>query len=143
MQFTKKVLYRAGMIPYVIEDGEVVMMFMKPSDTTYGGDQFQLCKGVIEPGETERQAVLREAHEELGLRESNIDLMMELGTFLGRTTVFIAKMYSKTEFDPPLDEETAEVAWLTCSEFLKIGRPLHYDLVQIAEQVIRKDEGLD
>jgi 8-oxo-dGTP pyrophosphatase MutT (NUDIX family) len=138
----KKILYRAGMIPYLIEDGEVLMMFMKPSETLYGGDQFQLCKGVVEDGEDNRTAALREGAEELGLRDENIESTTELGNFLGRTTVYVSKVKNKTNFDEP-HYETDEVAWFTCDQFLKVGRDLHKDIVQLADQVIRKEEDLD
>jgi 8-oxo-dGTP pyrophosphatase MutT (NUDIX family) len=139
----KKIVYRAGMIPYLIEDGEVLMMFMKPSETQYGGDQFQLCKGVVEDDDLDtRTAALREGAEELGLRSENIQSVTELGNFLGRTTVFIARVADQTNFDKP-HYETDEVTWLTCDQFLKVGRDLHKDIVQLAEQVIRKEEELD
>jgi len=141
----KKILFRAGMIPYLIENGEVVMMFMKPSDTIYGGDQFQMCKGVVEDDdENYRAAALREGAEELGLRQENILSVTELGNFLGRTTVFVAKVNDRSPaaFDTP-HYETDEVVWLTCDEYLKIGRELHKDIVQLADQVIRKEEDLD
>ena len=138
----KKILYRAGMIPYLIVDGEVLMMFMKPSETLYGGDQFQLCKGVVEENEDNRTAALREGAEELGLRQENIETVTELGNFLGRTTVYVAKVHDQHNFDEP-HYETDQVAWMSCNEFTKSGRELHRDIVQLAEQVIRKEEGLD
>jgi len=34
----KKLVYRAGLIPYYVEsDGTIMMMFMKPSNPLYGG----------------------------------------------------------------------------------------------------------
>lgn len=33
----KKLVHRAGTIPYVIENDEVYMMFMRPSDPEFGG----------------------------------------------------------------------------------------------------------
>lgn len=138
----KKILFRAGMIPYLIENGEVVMKFMKPSDTMYGGDKFQLCKGVIEDNENVKEAALRESAEELGLRQDNILSVTELGNFLGRTTVYVAKVKDRVSFDEP-HFETADTAWLSCDEFLKIGRELHHEIIQLADQVIRKEEGLD
>jgi 8-oxo-dGTP pyrophosphatase MutT (NUDIX family) len=141
----KKILFRAGMLPYIIENGEVIMMFMKPSDTLYGGDQFQLCKGVVEEeDENYRATSLREGAEELGLRFDNILSVTELGNFLGRTTVFVAKVKDRdpSAFDTP-HYETSAVTWMSCDEYFKIGRDLHKDIVQLAEQVIRKEEGLD
>ena len=33
MAYDKKLIFRAGTIPYIIEDDRVLMMFMKPSNT--------------------------------------------------------------------------------------------------------------
>lgn len=138
----KKILYRAGMIPYVVEGNEVKMLFMKPSDTMYGGDSFQMCKGVIEDFEDTRSAAIREAEEELGLTKDNTMCVMELGVFLGRTTVFICKVKNKEDFIEP-HYETDEVKWMSCQEFVREGRELHREIVQLAEQVIQKNEDLD
>ncbi len=127
---TKKV-YRAGVIPYIVEDQTVRMMFMKPSDSEWGGVEFQLGKGKVEEGETTKEAALREAGEELGLFKSNIIHLEELGTFLGRTTVYIAKVKDKEMFGQP-NFEVDETAWLTFEEFMKSGRELHRGLVEDA-----------
>jgi hypothetical protein len=56
MNYDKKLTFRAGTIPYIIEDGEVKMMFMRPSNSEYGGDAFQLAKGKVEDGESNYEA---------------------------------------------------------------------------------------
>jgi 8-oxo-dGTP pyrophosphatase MutT (NUDIX family) len=135
----KKIIYRAGVIPYIIEDGEVKMLFMRPSDGKYGGDVFQLAKGKFEEGETAEEAGLREASEELGLFSGNVEQLTELGVFMVRTTVFVAKIKDKDHFGEP-HFETKEVKWMTAKEFQNTGRDLHKPIIKAA---IRKIEKLE
>ena len=62
--------HKAACIPYFIDTKE--SLFMKPSNASYGGDKFQISKGRIEKNENSKDAALREAKEELGLKYSNI-----------------------------------------------------------------------
>ena len=48
---SKELIYRAGVIPYYIDDGEIKMLFMKPSKKKFGGAEFQIAKGKREKGE--------------------------------------------------------------------------------------------
>ena len=130
-----KKVYRAGTIPYVIEDGEIKMMFMRPSDSEYGGDKFQLAKGKVEDDESTMDAALREAKEELGLFVGNVIRTEEVGVFMGRTTVYVAKIKDRIMFGEP-SFETAETTWLTLDEFMEIGRELHRPVVQAAHDAI-------
>lgn len=136
-----KKVYRAGVIPYVVEDQQIKMLFMKPSDSEWGGNEFQLGKGKVEENETTKEAALRESAEELGLFKSNVVKFEELGNFLGRTTVYIAKVKDKEMFGQP-NFETSETAWLTIEEFNKVGRELHKDLVKTAYRRILEMENL-
>lgn len=128
-------LYRAGLLPYVIEDGVVRFLFMKPADSRYGGEQFQIAKGKVEDGETSQQAAIREASEELGLIPSNVHPLIFLGEFLGRTSVFVAEVKDKFLFGVP-HFETSETAWMTVSEYQSNGRMLHLPIVQDAARVV-------
>lgn len=130
-----KKVYRAGTIPYVVENGEIKMMFMRPSDSEYGGDKFQLAKGKVEYDESTMDAALREAKEELGLLVGNIIRAEEVGVFMGRTTVYVAKVKDRVMFGEP-SFETDETAWMTVKEFLEIGRELHHHVVQAAYDTI-------
>ena len=127
--------YRAGLLPYVIEDGIVKFLFMKPADVRYGGDQFQIAKGKVEEGETSEQAALREASEELGLVETNIYRPIFLGEFLGRTSFFVVAVKDKSLFTDP-HFETAETAWMSLNEYQNVGRMLHLPIVQDAARVV-------
>ena len=134
-------VYRAGTIPYIVENGVVKMMFMRPSDAEYGGDKFQLAKGKVEDGERTMDAALREAKEELGLFVGNVVRTEEVGVFMGRTTVYVAKIKDRIMFGEP-SFETAETTWLTLDEFMEIGRELHRPVVQAAHDAIVELERL-
>lgn len=136
-----KKIYRAGTIPYIVEDGTIKMMFMRPSDPEYGGDKFQIAKGKVEDGESTMDAALREAKEELGLFVGNVIATEEVGVFMGRTTVYVAKVKDRNLFGDP-SFETSDTAWLSLTEFANIGRELHYHVVQAAHQLIENSEQL-
>jgi 8-oxo-dGTP pyrophosphatase MutT (NUDIX family) len=136
---TKKTINRAGAIPYFInEDGEIEMMFMKPSDPKFGGDTYQIAKGKCEEGETIEETGIREAGEELGLFKYNIDGdTHNLGTFLGRTTIFVCKVKDKEMFGDPCFE-TGSTIWWTPEQFEEKGRPLHRPIIKAAVRWINK-----
>lgn len=132
----KKIVYRAGVIPwYVDDDGVLRMLFMKPSVPKFGGDIWQIGKGKYEEGETAEEAGLREASEELGLFRGNIISLHNLGRFLGRTTFFVANIKDPKMFGEP-HFETAEVKWMTPQEFQREGRGLHRPVVKAAARFI-------
>ena len=121
---------RAGLVPcYINDDGELEMMFMKPSDPTYGGSDYQIAKGKIEVGESEMETAIREAREELGLKLDNISHTFYCGKFLGRTYIFASIVNSKENFDPFMEDETESVTWMTMEQFAKEGRDIHIDVV--------------
>jgi 8-oxo-dGTP pyrophosphatase MutT (NUDIX family) len=126
----KKLVYRAGTIPYHIDEaGTIRMLFMKPSDSTFGGDAYQIGKGRVEDGEDHKDAALREAKEELGLFIGNTILTEEIGVFMGRTTMYIAKVKNRDMFGEP-DFETESTRWMTLEDFMLDGRELHRPVVQ-------------
>lgn len=136
----KKKIYRAGVVPYFItEEGEIMMLFMKPSNPKYGGKRFQLAKGKFEEGETAEEAGFREASEELGLADINILDSFKVGEFLGRTTVFAARIRDKNAFTETTDE-TEAVKWMTLDEFVEEGRELHKPVVKAVHRQATKKE---
>jgi len=133
----RKKIYRAGVIPYLLEDGEVKMLFMKPAKPKFGGDTYQIAKGKQEEGEDIKKTALREAKEELGLFSGNVKELTSIGEWLGRTTVFLAHIDKKDMFGDP-HFETGSTKWLSLEEFLKIGRDLHKPIVKAASRKINK-----
>ncbi|PPD54360.1 MAG: hypothetical protein CTY12_03450 [Methylotenera sp.] len=143
LQPERKLVYRAGTIPYIVEHGQIYMMFMKPSDQEFGGDRYQLAKGKVEDEDPDHKfAAIREAKEELGLFVGNVVLIEEVGVFMGRTTVFIAKVKNRDMFGEP-SFETESVKWMTPEEFHVDGRDLHKPVVASCVRRIKKLEGLD
>lgn len=130
-------IYRAGLLPYVIKDGVVRFLFMKPSDPRFGGEMFQIAKGKIEDGETTQDAAIREASEELGLIPDNIKRIDLLGEFLGRTTIYTAEIIDESKFNPP-HFETSETRWMSLTDFLQHGRKLHQYIVCIAYDTVQR-----
>lgn len=137
----KKKIYRSGVLPYYIEEGQIKILFMRPSDPKFGGKSFQMAKGKHEEGETAKEAGLREASEELGLFKGNIEHTHNLGKFLGRTHVYVAKIKDPDMFGDP-DAETEETKWMTPEEFQAEGRSLHKAVVKAAVRYIKEKEGL-
>jgi len=133
-----KKTHRAGMILYHLSENSDAfkMLFQRPATPKFGGDTFQLCKGKIEKNESELEAAIREAQEEVGLFVPNINGdIYSLGIFLGRTTVFVAEVNDPFMFGDP-DSEVAETQWMTPSEFHKEGRLLHRPIVEAATRWI-------
>jgi len=135
------VIYRAGVIPYYVEDGVINMLFMVPSNEAFGGSDPQLPKGRIDEGEDAKQAALREGNEEVGLLPWNIEHLEEVGTFLGRTTVFVAKVKDKNDFGD-FHFETKETTWMTPEQFDQDGRLLHQPVVRSCVRKIKQLEQL-
>jgi 8-oxo-dGTP pyrophosphatase MutT (NUDIX family) len=126
---------KAGIIPWVIEDGEIKMMFMIPSNPKYGGPSPQIAKGGIDPGEDAAEAAVREGFEELGLLKNNIEQIIKIASVtisgLDETypfTIFAAKVKNRTNFGSP-HFETGKTLWLTNEEFQSTGRNIHKQLV--------------
>jgi len=135
-------IWRSGIIPYYMNDkNQITMLFMIPSNTKYGGDQYQLGKGRIDGNETPEEAALREGHEELGLKGNNIMNIFKVGIFLGRTHVFAVNILDSEDFDN-YTLETSAVDWMTLTEFELRGRRLHVDLVTKTCEMIATYENL-
>lgn len=138
----QKVL-RAGVIPYYLENDKTIkMLFMQPSDPHYGGHQFQIAKGQIDPGETPLQAAMREGVEELGLFEGNIDgPIHNLGAFSDVFHLFTFRIKDPKMFGDH-NYETKAVAWMTPEQFEQTGRDFQRPLVKAAVRKITQEEKL-
>ena len=136
-------IHRAGLICYHIDnDDNLSMIFMRPSNPKWGTDTFQIAKGKIEENETAKQAAIREAQEEVGLKPENIiGEVIEIGVFLGRTTMFIAQVKNQYDFNETCDE-TGETKWMSVEDFIQTGRGLHKPVVRYAVKQIRQNHNL-
>ena len=136
---------KAGFIPYYIDlDGEIKMLFMTPSDPFYGGPDPQIAKGGIDSNDSALSTALREAAEELGLKESNIELdtLHLIGSDHPEPsreyslTTYAAMVNDPTDFLTP-HYETGSTHWLTLAEFEKVGRQCHRAIVRKLVRLIR------
>lgn len=133
------VVRKAGLIPYVYENGEPVFMFMVPSDPNFGGTKPAIAKGNIDPGESVLDAAIREAEEELGLVRSNIIRNTLRLVWTGHKgysmTVFMCEVYSKENFVEP-HFETGETHWLTSKQFAEEGKAWQISIVSKARSLL-------
>ena len=128
---------RAGLIPYIKEDGLIKMLFFIPSDPAYGGDKFQIAKGRVDNNEDIEAASIREASEELGLKKDNIKLLSlvskevlsGMGNYKYDFYLYVAEVYNKDNFDA-FSYETAQISWLTMEEYEHKGRRSQLEIVK-------------
>jgi len=138
-----KMLQKAGIIPYYVDDKDIPrMMFMTPSDPTYGGPEFQIAKGFVDGKESIKNAAVREGSEELGLITSNIvsidkisskTITGDLDTY--QMTVYVAEIVDPSNFGET-DYETGDRAWLSMEEYVAIGKKSHLPFVREAYSFI-------
>lgn len=133
---------KAGVIPFVIRpDGTTLMMFMTPSDPSYGGPRPQIAKGGIDAGEDAQEAAIREGEEELGLLRNNIVSMHAIQpvTVSGLSATYTMSIYAvrvkdQSAFSTP-HFETGAVHWLTLEQFAHRGRKNQLPLVTSAAKI--------
>ena len=132
---------RFGLIPWTVYHDSIIMMFMMPSDPKFGGSNYQIAKGRKESGETDLEAAIREASEELGLKPSNIESINKESLFTSggnyNLTVYAAKIKEFTDFDKP-HFETGKVIWMTNREFTRAGRADQRNAVNAIHNLIKK-----
>ena len=138
---------KAGLIPYIVDpkDGKLKMLFMVASDPKYGGPKPMISKGTIEDGEDTLVAAIREAHEELGLKQNNIDGLpfkvwegfVQLRTSQYNLIVYGVKIKDKHDFDK-WQHETLYTTWMTNESFQEKGRRDHKPIVQLLVDQISK-----
>lgn len=65
-------MIRAGLVPfYIDENGVIHVLLMRPSDPYYGGEHWQIAKGIVETEDLQEEA-FREGSEELGITGKDI-----------------------------------------------------------------------
>ena len=109
-------IQKAGIIPsYKESDGNLSILLMKPSDSAYGGDKYQIAKGCIDKGESVKEAALREGEEELGLIRDNISGLFYIGFDMIKEYelhAYVATVLDKKLFNKP-HYETDSTKWFT------------------------------
>jgi hypothetical protein len=137
---------RAGLIPYMLGEGSsLYYLMMISSDPKFGGPRPMISKGKIESGEAVLQAAIREAEEELGLRQRNIrhgtlvevaDERVVLHSGSYDLTLFACEIMDKYDFGKWCDE-TEFTIWMTLDSFASKGRKDHVKYVEKLEKMVR------
>jgi len=141
---TAKPRNKAGVIPFIRhDDGSIQMMFMSPSDPSYGGPEPQIAKGGLDAGENAKEAAIREGEEELGLQQSNVVAIYALPvvTLTGFDATYTMAVYAvevkdQSSFGKP-HYETGKIYWLTPEEFAARGRKTQKSLVAQAATIAK------
>jgi len=91
----------AAMVPVVDLDGEAAVVATKrPSSMAYHRDDWVFPGGRIEPGESARDAAVRELEEELGVPRSHVEVLGELDTHGPFVTGFVLSVFVGIVPDP-------------------------------------------
>jgi 8-oxo-dGTP pyrophosphatase MutT (NUDIX family) len=132
---------RAGLIPFrTTSKGALKYLMMVSSDAKFGGPRPMISKGKIEEGETTLECAIREAEEELGLKQENLktrpflieDERVTLRSGAYQLTVYAAEIIEKMDFGKWCDE-TEYTAWMTLEDFREKGRRDHVKYVEQLE----------
>ena len=118
-----KLAFSAGGIVYKKTKAGVVWLLIKPKGT----DRWQLPKGLIEKGESAKEAALREVYEETGIKAQVIEKIGDIKYFFVLKTERIFKTVNyylmeyvsgKPTIFPEAEREIEEIAWMESSEAL-------------------------
>ena len=130
---------KSGLIPFSRnENGEYIYLMMVSSNPRFGGPDPMISKGENEPFESNIDAAIREAEEELGLKTANLKLhtMFQVCSKKYKRyqlVVFAVEIIDKSNFGK-FCYETSHTMWLTAKEFFKVGRADHREIIGTLEQ---------
>ena len=122
---------RSGVVPYYLNAEHQLMVYlMRPSDPDYGGTDWQIAKGGVEPGLSLVVNAMKEGQEELGLKLNNTLGEPWLVTTDVRLsiTVFAVQIQDPEDFDQP-HYETGDTTWLSLPAELHQVRDIHQHIL--------------
>lgn len=136
---------RAGLIPFLYDNGTVLYLMMVSSDPKFGGPRPMISKGKIEDGESPFEAAVREAEEELGFIRRNsrgeyfliADGRVQLYSGAYHLTVYGVEIQDRYDFDKWCSE-TEYTVWMSLDDFRKSGRRDHVKFVEELEKKVAK-----
>ena len=96
---------------YPLDDRWHVPLTLRPESMAAHAGQVSLPGGAVEPGESSRQAAIREFHEELGPCPGRIDLLGRFSPlYVGASNFLVTPWLGTTAERPPLVANPLEVA---------------------------------
>lgn len=110
--------FSAGGAVFRREDGEISWLLVKPAGTK----TWRLPKGIIDRGETSREAAQREVQEETGAKTKVLGKVGNDKYFfrLGKDNIYKIVVYYLMEYEQeakgPISWEVEEIAWLPYGE---------------------------
>ena len=135
---------KAALIPYYRYGDDIKMLFMKPSNPKFGGHNFQICKGIIDPGYTSEQTAIKECIEELGVTENNLANLQYLFYDIlnyqdGRSSVIYVYTAEVIDLNKlvPFHYETGSIRWMDIKEVNEHLRFIQRSLVYKAYNRIK------
>lgn len=117
---------RSGLIPVYMEYGRVFVCCMIPSNPAFGGNMPQMAKGHIENDLSPKDNAIKEAVEELGLKESNIYDIRYIGDYT-RIAAFTCLVNDPDDFDEPHWESECSI-WVDITDSLNDVRDVQRDI---------------
>ncbi|MDH6217054.1 NUDIX domain-containing protein [Streptomyces pseudovenezuelae] len=109
---------REAIVAVLRRDGRVLVVRRGPDVARPG--YWQPLSGKLEPGETQRQALVREVHEEIGLTVSPGAKVWESLTDDGHFRLHWWTTEDSTGDPVPDGDEVTEARWVTPEEYLEL-----------------------
>lgn len=135
LEAEKILSYKAGIIPWMMVDGEMKMLFVISSNPSYGGPDPGIIKGGADAGEQPIDTAIREMVEEVGIKPSRLigtPKLIAADKVTGLTSTYTFHVFgcevkpAKIKIDRT---EIKAVEWLTQEEFTVKGRKSHRQYV--------------
>lgn len=139
----KKFKYKAGIIPYYIDENDKIwMLFIVSSNPKFGGPFPSIAKGKNDPFETPRYTAMREASEELSINISKFIpcKFLDKAKILGKKLKFDMYVYMircKRMFDIPSNAEISHGEWIPEDQIYRVRRPHQF----FARKLVRAIRG--
>jgi 8-oxo-dGTP pyrophosphatase MutT (NUDIX family) len=106
------------------EDGWRLPLILRPHSMRDHAGQVSLPGGAIDPGESSREAAVRELNEELGVDPSTIDVLGELSpVYVFVTRYLVAPLVAITDRRPEFHASPREVAELIEAPIERLAEP--------------------
>lgn len=123
------------------ELGEILVIFRRGS--------WDIAKGKVDPGETIKDAAVREVMEETGIKDIKRKELIDITyhTYLNKQSKRMLKQTywyrmkaPKQNLTPQTEEDIEKAEWVMPNEFLATYRPIYPNISEIVRQFIKMKE---